>query len=55
VVLSIRYIDQKGNARSTQRQINLLGASEAKLINTGLVSPQGEVQISVVRATLIER
>ena len=54
VVLSIRYIDQQGNARSGRRQINLFGASETKLINTGLVSPQGEVQISVASATLIE-
>lgn len=54
VVLSIRYIDQKGSARSSQRQIGLLGAGEAKLINTGLVSLQGEVQISVVSAKLNE-
>ncbi len=52
VVLSISYIDQRGRARSSQRQIELLSASEAKLINTGLVSPQGEIQISVVSAIL---
>ena len=50
VVLSINYIDQRGRARISQRQIELLGASEAKLINTGLISPQGEIQISVVSA-----
>ena len=54
VTLSIRYIDQNGQARTSQRRISRLNANEARLINTGLISPQGNTQISVLSATLIE-
>ncbi|MFQ3347527.1 MAG: putative Zn-dependent protease [Candidatus Azotimanducaceae bacterium] len=54
ISLSINYVDQRGKLRNSRRQLSLLSANEAKLINTGLISPQGEAQISVISATLIE-